>query len=94
MDLTDGIRWGRVQAMTIELKPELERRIQELMKSGRFHSVNEVVEKALERFSPLDIGKEERLRRAQVAGAHIRNLRKGQSLGGLRIKDLIEEGRM
>jgi Arc/MetJ-type ribon-helix-helix transcriptional regulator len=81
-------------AMTIELKPEQERRIQELMKSGRFHSVDEVLEKALETFSPSDISTEERLRRARLAGAHIRELRKGLSLGGAKIKDLIEEGRM
>ena len=81
-------------AMTIELKPEQERRIQELMKSGRFHSVDEVVEKALETFSPLDISREERMERARVAGAHIRELRKGLSLEGIKVKDLIEEGRL
>ena len=81
-------------AMTIELKPEQERRIQELMKSGRFHSVDEIVEKALETFSALDISREERVKRAKVAGANIRELRKGLSLEGIKVKDLIEEGRL
>ncbi len=94
IDLTAKQGHGKVLAMTIELKPEHERRIQELMKSGRFHSVHEVLERALDTFSPPGIGAEERLRRARTAGAHIRELRKGLSLEGIKIKDLIEEGRM
>ena len=47
-----------------------------------------------ERFSPSAVSAEERLRRARTAGAQIRELRKGLSLEGIRIKDLIEEGRM
>jgi Arc/MetJ-type ribon-helix-helix transcriptional regulator len=94
MDLTAEKGWRTVLAMTIELKPEQERRIQELMKSGRFHSVDEVLERALETFSPPEISAEERVRRARLAGAHIRELRKGLSLDGITIKDLIGEGRM
>jgi hypothetical protein len=33
------------------------------------------------------------LTRSQIAGQRIRELRKGVSLGGIPIKDLIEEGR-
>ena len=80
--------------MTIELKPEQERRIQELMRSGRLHSIDELLNRALETFSVPEKTKEERIRRAKSAAARIRELRKGLSLGGLRIKDLIEEGRM
>lgn len=47
-----------------------------------------------ETLSPSDINTEERLRRARTAGAHIRELRKGLTLKGIKIKDLIEEGRM
>jgi hypothetical protein len=39
-----------------------------------------------------EAAEEERVRRAQAAVAHIRELRKGLSLEGLKIKDLIEDG--
>jgi Arc/MetJ-type ribon-helix-helix transcriptional regulator len=83
--------------MTVELKPEQERRIEQLMRSGRFHSLDELLDQALEKVatgepSP-DAAQEERKRRAKNAVVGIRELRKGLSLGGLRIKDLIEEGR-
>jgi Arc/MetJ-type ribon-helix-helix transcriptional regulator len=84
--------------MTVELKPEQERRIEELMRSGRFHSLDELLDQALEKVSAgepsPDTTQEERKRRAGNAVVHIRELRKGLTLGGLRIKDLIEEGRM
>jgi Arc/MetJ-type ribon-helix-helix transcriptional regulator len=84
--------------MTVELKPEQERRIEELMRSGRFHSLDELLDQALEKVSAgepsTDTAQEERKRRARNAVVHIRELRKGLSLGGLKIKDLIEEGRM
>jgi Arc/MetJ-type ribon-helix-helix transcriptional regulator len=84
--------------MMVELKPEQERRIQELMRSGRFRTLDELLDQALEKVSTgepsLDTTQEERKSRARNAVVHIRELRKGLSLGGLRIKDLIEEGRM
>ena len=84
--------------MTVELKPEQERRVEELMRSGRFHSLDELLDQALEKVSTgepsTDTVHEERKRRARNAVVRIRELRKGLSLGGLRIKDLIEEGRM
>lgn len=43
---------------------------------------------------PAKAAEKERIRRAQAAAAHIRELSKGLSLEGLNIKDLIEEGRM
>jgi len=33
--------------MTVELKPEHERRIHELLKSGRFHDLDEILDQAL-----------------------------------------------
>ena len=84
--------------MTVELKPEQERRIEELMRSGRFHSLDELLDRALEKVCSEELStdamQEERTRRARNAVVRIRELRKGLSLGGLRIKDLIEEGRM
>jgi Arc/MetJ-type ribon-helix-helix transcriptional regulator len=50
--------------MTVELKPEQERRIEELMRSGRFHSLDELLDRALEKVSTgellPDIKQEER----------------------------------
>jgi hypothetical protein len=84
--------------MTVEPKPEQERRIEELMRSGRFHGVDELLDLALEKVSTREPSpyttQEERKLRARNAVVRIRELRTGLSLGGLRIKDLIEEGRM
>jgi Arc/MetJ-type ribon-helix-helix transcriptional regulator len=86
--------------LTIELKPEQERIIQEEIQSGHFRTAEEVLDHALialrdkEHKPPSEAAEEERVRRAQAAAAHIRELSKGLSLEGLNIKDLIEEGRM
>jgi Arc/MetJ-type ribon-helix-helix transcriptional regulator len=84
----------------ITLKPEHERIIQEEIQSGHFRSPDEVLDHALaalrEKESRLRtaVVSEERVRRAQTAAANIRELRKGLSLGGQKINDLIDEGRM
>ena len=86
--------------MTIELKPEQERIIQEEIQRGHFRTADEVLDHALVslrdkgRSLPAEPAKEERVRRAQAAAARIQELSKGLSLEGLNIKDLIEEGRM
>ncbi len=84
--------------MTLELKPVQERRIEELMRSGRFHSIDELLDQALETVSlgcsTSDSAQAERKRRASQAAARIREISKGLSLQGASIKDLIEEGRM
>jgi Arc/MetJ-type ribon-helix-helix transcriptional regulator len=86
--------------MTIKLKPHQERIIREEIQSGHFTSPIEVLDHALvalrekEHKPKAATAEQERVRRAQAAAAQIRELRKGQSLGGLKIKDLIEEGRM
>lgn len=84
--------------MTIDIKPPQERRIEELMRSGRFHSIDELLDQALDTISlehsTSDTAQDERKRRAKDAAAHIRELSKGLSLEGTSIKDLIEEGRM
>jgi Arc/MetJ-type ribon-helix-helix transcriptional regulator len=86
--------------MTITLKPEQERIIQEEIQSGHFRTPEEVLDHALavlreqDHRPQTDFLSEERVRRAQTAVVHIRELSKGLSLGGLKIKDLIDEGRM
>ena len=86
--------------MTIKLKPDQERIIHEEIQSGHFSNPIEVLDYALvalrerENKPKAEMAEHERVRRAQAAAAQIRELRKGQSLRGLKIKDLIEEGRM
>lgn len=86
--------------MTIELKPEQERIIQQEIQSGHFRTPDEVLDHALaalrdkEHKPHAEAAEQERVRRAEAAAAHIRELSKGLSLKGLNIKDLIEEGRM
>jgi Arc/MetJ-type ribon-helix-helix transcriptional regulator len=78
--------------MTIQLNPEQERVIQQALESGKFHSVDEVLESALE--SIRQRGEmPPALTRSQIAGQRIRELRKGLTLDGISIKELIEEGR-
>jgi Arc/MetJ-type ribon-helix-helix transcriptional regulator len=99
IDLISPIVGGQF-IMTITLKPEHERIIQEELQSGHFHSPDEVLDHALaalrekENRPQTEVVNEERVRRAQTAAATIRELRKGLSLGGEKIKDLIDEGRM
>jgi len=79
--------------MTITLRPEQERVIQEAIEAGMYNSVEEVLDSALE-----SIRVREALhvdaKRSQLAGQRIRELRNGVTLGGIPIKELIEEGRV
>jgi Arc/MetJ-type ribon-helix-helix transcriptional regulator len=80
--------------MPIELKPETERIVQEEIRRGHFRNIDELIvqgvqalhEKASTQSSTRDA------RTAAEAVARLRVLRKGISLGGLRIKDLAHEG--
>jgi Arc/MetJ-type ribon-helix-helix transcriptional regulator len=78
--------------MAIVLRPEQEMVIQQAIDAGMFASADEVLDSALEAirnredFHPA-------LTRSQVAGQRIRELRKGVTLGGLSIRELIDEGR-
>ena len=60
----------------------------------RYHSAEEVVIRALETLAGKEpAGSSTRTMTTAEAVADIRDLRKGVTLGGLRIKDLINEGR-
>ena len=78
--------------MTITLRPEQERVVRQAIETGMYNSVDELLDSALE-----SIRKREAfppaLTRSQLAGQQIRELRKGAMLGGIPIKELIEEGR-
>ena len=81
--------------MTINLKPDTERLVQEELKNGHFHSVDEMIVEgvhARREGKPLSSGASRK--RSAEAVAHIRQLRHGNRLPtGVTIKDLINEGR-
>lgn len=75
--------------LTITLNPEQEEVVNDVIRSGKFRSVDEVISAAL---ATLTAGREP----AHPAGERSRiwELREGLSLGDISIKDLIEEGRL
>jgi Arc/MetJ-type ribon-helix-helix transcriptional regulator len=75
--------------VTIEIKPEVKAAIDERLKNGTFHDADELITQALAALPP----KEPRRETRAEAIAHIRQIRQGVSLGGLKIKDLVNEGR-
>ncbi|MGA8026188.1 MAG: hypothetical protein WB992_03525 [Bryobacteraceae bacterium] len=78
--------------MTIHLNPAQEHVIHQALETGKYHSVDEVLESAIEAIRQRE-GIPPALVRSQMAGRRIRELRKGVTLDGLSIKELIEEGR-
>ena len=79
--------------MTIELKPEHKRIIEDAVQSGRYHSVDEFLDEAFAAWKRIDNKPRFAKKKALAAAIRIRELRKGLSLGGLTIKDLVNEGR-
>lgn len=62
-------------------------------RSGRYRSPEEVVTRALESFSDgPELDQAQKGKTVEEAVAHIRQSRKGVTLGGLKIKDLIHAG--
>jgi hypothetical protein len=79
--------------MTIEItSPEIESLIHQRLQSGAFVDAEDVIFRALQCFAsePEPIFDKHR---ALAAGARIRELNKGLTLGGLTIRELIDEGR-
>jgi Arc/MetJ-type ribon-helix-helix transcriptional regulator len=79
---------------TVRLTPHGEALLQEQLANGRYRSPEEVVERALETLAK---GSEQSrpapsAKTVAEAVAEVRRVRKGLTLGGLRIKDLIHEG--
>jgi len=62
------------------------------LRTGRYHSPEEVVTRALEILAEKELPTIERKRTVAEVVEHIRESRKGITLGGLKIKDLINEG--
>lgn len=78
--------------MTIDLKPSQEQLVKEALRSGRYQNVDEFLNEALSAWKKGE-SQEFDLQKAQAAAASIRQLRQGVTLGGLKLKDLIVEGR-
>jgi Arc/MetJ-type ribon-helix-helix transcriptional regulator len=74
------------------LKPSHEQLVQEALRSGRYRNEDEFLDQALSAWQKSDLRGHD-LEKSQAAAASIRELRKGVTLGGLKIKDLFAEGR-
>jgi Arc/MetJ-type ribon-helix-helix transcriptional regulator len=81
--------------MTLTLNPKHERIINEELQAGHYRSAEEVIGCALEALRERELGLLQRgeKRDPKRAAARIRERRKGATLGGLRIRDLVNEGR-
>lgn len=81
---------GGAMTMHLDLTPEMQAGLlAQAQESGL--SIEAYVEQVLrERVRELD---RPALTRSQIAGERIRELRKGVTLGGISVKELIEEGR-
>ena len=81
--------------MTIDLKPETVRLVQEELQNGHFLSVDEMIVegvKAKREGNPLSLDMTSKTPAEAIA--HIRELRQGNRLpAGVTIRDLINEGR-
>ena len=79
------------------LRVTLDSRGEELLsaqlRSGRYSSPEEVVTRALETLTEKEPPQTPRKKTPAEAVTDIRELRKGVSLGGLKIRDLIDKGR-
>jgi putative addiction module CopG family antidote len=78
--------------MPIQLSPETERLVEQEIASGRFHSVDEIIQQGVR---TLD-SEEERWRKHRQAVEWIQDFAKNKArpLKGITIKEMIEEGRL
>jgi Arc/MetJ-type ribon-helix-helix transcriptional regulator len=79
--------------VNVRLTPHSEQLLKQQLAHGTFHSPEEVIEHALETLaekeSAMDASQKDA---AAKAIADILELRKGVTLGGLKVRDLIHEG--
>ncbi len=79
--------------MSIELKPETERLVQEEIRSGHFQNIDELIVEGVRAFREKTSNQVLFSNEcAAEAVSRLRELRKGVTLGGLKIKDLAHEG--
>jgi len=79
--------------MILTLDPHGEQLVAAHLRTGRYQSPEEVVTRALENLADKELPRNERKKTPAEAVADIRELRKGVTLGGIKIRDLINEGR-
>jgi Arc/MetJ-type ribon-helix-helix transcriptional regulator len=79
-------------ALTLTLDRRDEQIVEAQLRTGRYKSPEQVVARALETLSEKEPVAPLRTKTAAEAVAHIRESRRGVTLGGLKIKDLIHEG--
>ena len=77
--------------MTITLQPDQERAIEEAIRAGAFRSVDEFIETAIATLPSYTIAAEPP--HTPPRRSRLWELREGLALGGISIKELIEEGR-
>ena len=77
--------------MPIQLSPETERLVEREIASGRFHSVDEIIQKGIHTVDD----ESERRRKHREAIEWTRDFARNRALplNGITIKELIEEGR-
>jgi Arc/MetJ-type ribon-helix-helix transcriptional regulator len=78
--------------LTLTLDPHGEQLVAAHLRTGRYHSPEEVVTRALELLAEKAPPPIRRKKTPAEAVAHIRESRTGVTLGGQKIKDLIHEG--
>ena len=78
--------------MNVHLTPHSEKLLQEQLAHGHYHTPEEVIEHALENLAVTGQAAKPGKTPAQAA-SHIRASRKGVRLEGMKIRDLIIEGR-
>ena len=78
--------------MTVQLSPKQQHVVDKAMETGKYHSVDEVLDSALEGMRQRE-GINPSLERSRLAGERIREFRQGTTLGGISIRELIEDGR-
>ncbi len=78
--------------MAIQLSPETERLVEQQIASGRFHSIDEIIEQGIKtRSEENDV---ERKHKRREALEHMREyIENPVPLNGITIRELIEEGR-
>jgi putative addiction module CopG family antidote len=78
--------------MAIQLSPETERLVEQQIASGRFHSVDEIIEQGIKARNEED--EVERMHRRRKALEHMREyIENPIPLNGITIQELMEEGR-
>ena len=80
--------------MLIELKPETARLVEEEIRCGHFQTIDELIVEGVRAFREKISERPTLADREHLAEAvnRLRQLRKGVTLGGLKIKDLAHEG--